>query len=468
MTVVVFKLFKFRVLAAMAALAVTLSFGFTASANYLSGKYLYERFKDNPKVQAENGRFLQVPVHYERPGFGRTPIYYWFEQPFDPRWPTVVVFDGGPGQSSHHVEVSRTFAGYNFLRFDARGIAFSRPPQERNHTHPDFYSSRNTARDASAIVTHLNLSNVTALGTSAGTHPAMEFARLRPEITKSVVLSSPAFPNSWPDLATQLIFDLVSNHVTAEPDVKPFLTEVAGLAGPGWLGSRVFRILDDHGREGLNRFFRRVKSASDQWKAGRMSLKSFLADQDVLTQESRGHLLDLFNDLLAFDMTVLEVLGTKELGMSYMSTRLEWRDGGPEIVVTEAARHAERFSFQFSDAFVRQEPVTPPVFIVAGTHDPRTPYDGALEIFRTIPSARKTLVTIEGASHCDFGFEKCTVPAAHERKTEATRRLWHRMLDGQPLTKETIDRYNLQGIKRISVSDKPSDLLDCGEVLGGR
>lgn len=158
--------------------------------NYLSGLAIYQEQKNN----YPDWSFLKVPYHldlYENTSQSFTQfttISYKLSENFDSKNPTVVYINGGPGGASLDLTFEKAFTNLNFIYFNQRGVAFSKPETEQEYLNADYYSSEQTAQDIKYIVQHLHLSKVTVYGHSYGTVPATIFASRYPELTRSVIL----------------------------------------------------------------------------------------------------------------------------------------------------------------------------------------------------------------------------------------------------------------------------------------
>jgi hypothetical protein len=89
---------------------------------YLSRQTLY-KFA-SIEIDLPPHRNMRVPVDYSSHKSGTTPIYYWYPSNFDPKLPTVIEFPGGPGYVNQN---RQDYLGLNVIRFDYRGLRFSRP-----------------------------------------------------------------------------------------------------------------------------------------------------------------------------------------------------------------------------------------------------------------------------------------------------------------------------------------------------
>lgn len=154
---------------------------------YMNGKSVCSIKADPP----EFGSFVNVPVNYKDLSQGTTSIYFWTFEKMNPQLPTVIVFNGGPGNTSHlkpFEVVHRLPRQWNVIYFDQRGVACSRPDQFELLRDPAFFSSENTARDAEEIRKSLGLDKVSVLGGSYGTLPVTIYAHLYSQSTRAAVL----------------------------------------------------------------------------------------------------------------------------------------------------------------------------------------------------------------------------------------------------------------------------------------
>ncbi len=114
------------------------------------------------------------------------PLYSWTPEPFDPGKPSVLFFNGGPGQSSHGQEW--TLPGWNVIFWDQRGVACSKPKSKSAYLDQSRYSIEGTADDALKILELYGISKVSLLAVSYGTAPATVFAHRYPGHVRSLVL----------------------------------------------------------------------------------------------------------------------------------------------------------------------------------------------------------------------------------------------------------------------------------------
>lgn len=117
---------------------------------------------------------------------GPWELYAWTRKPFDPTLPTVLFFNGGPGQSSHGSEWD--IPGWNLIFWDQRGVGCSKPKNELQYLDNGSYSIEGTAEDAKAILKYFGVSKASLYGVSYGTAPATVLASKHPQLVRAVVL----------------------------------------------------------------------------------------------------------------------------------------------------------------------------------------------------------------------------------------------------------------------------------------
>ena len=152
------------------------------AAEYKSGALMCQ----HPSF-AEKGRWVETGTHKGDP----VKVYAHMVGEQQAGRKTVLYFVGGPGGASHDLQKMASLAnrlGYNFLSFDQRGIACSKPDSFATFKDFQFYSSEKTVDDAAAILRSFGISDATVWGSSYGTVPATIFADKYPELTASVLL----------------------------------------------------------------------------------------------------------------------------------------------------------------------------------------------------------------------------------------------------------------------------------------
>lgn len=174
-----------------------------SESNYLSGekfcqKYIFSQ-KDNPQtveaIRNEDGFFVDVPLDYNQPQSEKMKIYAYFKKAYNPLLPTMVFFDGGPGQTTHFLY--HFVKNFNQLHFDQRGLGCSAPKNFSTYKNSDIYSSLNNARDLHEIIKFKNISKVSVYGVSYGTVPATIFANIYPDKVVSLNLEGVIYSSDY-------------------------------------------------------------------------------------------------------------------------------------------------------------------------------------------------------------------------------------------------------------------------------
>lgn len=167
--------------------------------NYLSGTAFCETYK-KPVASfrgtgVEYGKRVEIPRDYSNPESGTWAIYTWTSAPFDPRKPSFVLLDGGPGGNSHGND-RLSDARFNEIHFDQRGLGCSAPKTFAEYSDPTNFSSENTIRDMEAVRKSYGISKWTPYGASYGTVLATMYAHKYPDQVSTVILDGTLFAHS--------------------------------------------------------------------------------------------------------------------------------------------------------------------------------------------------------------------------------------------------------------------------------
>lgn len=154
--------------------------------DYMSGAEFCRYYKDI--TSKEFGRFVSVPLSYSDPKGQKIQIYVYSMRQFDPKKPTYIFIDGGPGQNTHGIMGEYTDGAFNELRFDQRGLGCSAMETFSLYKNAAHYSTRNTVQDLESIREAFGVKKWTVYGVSYGTVPATVYAHLYPQQTASIVL----------------------------------------------------------------------------------------------------------------------------------------------------------------------------------------------------------------------------------------------------------------------------------------
>lgn len=156
---------------------------------YLNGDQFCSRYSNI--TNREHSKDVMVLKDYSSPLKGQIKLYTWTPKPFDPRKPTVIVVNGGPGQNSHDDKAQGNFGlenDYNEINFDQRGLGCSAPATFDEYKDPSLYSTANTVRDMERIRRAYGISSWAVYGISYGTVPATQYASQYQNATRSLVL----------------------------------------------------------------------------------------------------------------------------------------------------------------------------------------------------------------------------------------------------------------------------------------
>lgn len=169
-------------------------------------------------IKDELGTTIWVPVNYQDPSRGNTPLYFWSKSPLDSSKPALIFVIGGPGQSSHKNEFAERFDDFNVIFFDQRGSSCSKPLTEELYRDPTFYSLENTARDIEEIRKKLGVERISVYGHSYGTVPATIYGSLFPERTRSVILEGVVFESGPSLYQSEFTRNLMQKHFDQMPE----------------------------------------------------------------------------------------------------------------------------------------------------------------------------------------------------------------------------------------------------------
>lgn len=173
------------------------------SSDYVSGKKLCQEL-----TQKEKGKWVPVGFYGEE----KVWVYTHFVGEFDKEKPTVLYFTGGPGSHSHNLETQAHIAnqlGHNFLAFDPRGVACSRPEKQKIYTDLNFVSSELFMQDALAILQAYDLASVVVWGSSYGTVPATMLASKAPDKVRALLLEGVFYKFSSSEGVKQQLYDFM-------------------------------------------------------------------------------------------------------------------------------------------------------------------------------------------------------------------------------------------------------------------
>ncbi len=158
--------------------------------NFINGKTFCQLYVNtNERLSRENGVWIDVPKTYDKQknNNDKMQIYAYTRKPFDPKLPSFVFVDGGPGQNTHQFEDILS-DGYNQINFDQRGVGCSTPNTWEEYSDQNLYSSKNTVYDMEEIRKHFGIEKWSVYGLSYGTIPATMYSSFFKGNTKVLVL----------------------------------------------------------------------------------------------------------------------------------------------------------------------------------------------------------------------------------------------------------------------------------------
>ncbi|MFP5519382.1 MAG: alpha/beta fold hydrolase [Bdellovibrionia bacterium] len=261
----------------MALLSFGSPYGLTTQIKQNSKTSGYDFCRRSPDLLLrENGHFVEVPLDHKSPTKGSIKLYYRTETPFNPKLPSVVVFNGGPGLGAHQDFLKNT-TEYNIILFDPRGVGCSRWSSNKNPSSFPFLNSESIAQDIEFIRRDLKIAKWTVWGLSYGSAPATIYAHLYPERTQALLLEGvirSGGSHLWSNSRRREMQEQVLRRLTV-----PELNVVTGLAAklkidPTWFGVKSRQYLSANGgAEIFIHYLRSLNSPSVQRQLKKEMLK---------------------------------------------------------------------------------------------------------------------------------------------------------------------------------------------------
>ncbi len=383
--------------------AILLTFSFSSvfaapkipdSSQYQSGRQLCESIY--PKMLAhEKGFYTAVPLDYKNPAAGTTDVYAFFAGGvYDASLPTVIYFNGGPGQPSHW-GLSIDGAKFNVLLLDQRGIACSRPATWAQYLDPHFYSSESVARDAEVLRQKLNLGMVSVYGVSYGTIPATVYGNLFPQHTRSVILEGVVYKTDNELWSSSYRRQMIQAMVDSLPlQVRQILEGLSANFGvdPRWLFVLAADVMGS--AQGLANLKEKLSEVIDPAYVSSFAkkLKEYFEELAV-----EPHVLFLGNDVPYYMITCQEM----GMGLSGLSTQDVYVGGKliplPNVLDLEFCGKIKATTKSTYEA--KHYPLTVPVYYFQGGEDFQTPLPQAQQHFAQVPQGKKTLLVMKHGGH---------------------------------------------------------------------
>lgn len=309
------------------------------------------------------------------------PLYAWTAEPFDPEKPSVLFFNGGPGQSSHGNDW--TLAGWNVIFWDQRGVGCSKPKLNSTYLEQSHYSIEKTADDALKVLELYQLKSVSLLAVSYGTAPATVFAHRYPDLVRSIVLEG-TLANGTRELqdlshAQKILIRFFEDLPKDQQDLLRSWSNLPGIS-PTWF-SRVgyyFLTLND-GLTKLRLFLSRLGELG-------------VPDASFFNNFG-GRAFD--DDPLDFSAVVFAAIACGELsqGLDGSTSGLIVSDESLLLAEDNSAKQlCARYGFAKTRDFLASEyPVHSKVIYFQGVLDGATEATQAIEHFRSVPQSGASL-----------------------------------------------------------------------------
>lgn len=366
------------------ALILMLSLGNISAANTSSHLPLGEA------LQSCSTGHPNFPNEHYRRTTEEWPLYAWTADAFDSNLPTVLFFNGGPGQSSHGDDWK--IPGWNVIFWDQRGVACSKPKTWETYLDQSQYSIEGTARDARKILDLFEVQTASLLAVSYGTAPATVMAHLFPERVTALVLEG-TLSNGGRELqdlahAQKILVRYFNGLPIAKQNVLRGWATLPGIT-PTWF-SRVgyyFLTLND-GLSKLNLFFERLMELDDL--------------PDVSFFDNFGG-REFGDDPLGFSAVTFSAIACGELSQGVEDSTAGLIVGEKEILSVEdnsAKALCTKYGFKkTADFLALNYPVQRKITYFQGVLDGATEAPQAIEHFRSVPQYEANLFLRTDGGH---------------------------------------------------------------------
>ena len=356
---------------------------------YVSGEELCK----SRDLNQEFGQYVEVPAFYDSHLTQKTKIYFYTKKKFNQSLPSLLFFTGGPGVSSRSAEFD--IDGTNVIFLEQRGISCSKPSEKYLFLNPKFYSSKNTARDALAVLDYLKISKITVYGQSYGTIPATIFASLFPERTNSLVIEGVIYKADHTLWNSEIKKRLIQNLFDQQP--KEVQDKILALNSSGILPSTWFSKLAgmvlylNNGVDIFPTFFANV----------------ITMDQDALVSfVSNFYPKETVAEDYSFGDVMMGMIGCQEISMNDKTLSLDLEFSKRELVYAKKSSDfyercvplnlIENNSEYF---YAIKYPVYVNTYYFLGENDGATDLDQGMNHFRNVAKANKSLILLEKGGH---------------------------------------------------------------------
>jgi proline iminopeptidase len=415
--------------------------------NYLSGKAFCQEYSEDTKL--EHPMIVKVPQDYTNPTGPTLDVYAWTMRPFDPKLPSVIMIDGGPGQNSHGFGESLE-ADWNEIHFDQRGLGCSAPETFEQYRDQKYFSTGNTVRDMDEIRKAYQIEKWSVFGVSYGTVPATQYASMFSD--KTVAISLEGTVNSVEDIHSGDWKIEKWNTVLSrlnEAQQKGF-GEMITQEKYQSLIYTLFRGYE-YKAEGFRKILDLLKVLIDEkGKVNYEVLDNSIESSRKSREESKTK--DKHSKYaqtpMGIDIQIYKVIFCKDLGYESLKSQYGFDSTTLRFKTMEeggAAAACDKVGVPASDRKVYQAskfPVIAPVTYFQGSHDGATLARGAFKHLFSVPQGKFNFILNKKGGHNPLSQAVFANGGGTRDLVEVHRKLFAKSLKGEVISKEDITKAN--------------------------
>ncbi|OYZ13667.1 MAG: hypothetical protein B7Y39_17075 [Bdellovibrio sp. 28-41-41] len=326
-------------------------------------------------------------------------IYTYLKREFDPKLPSYIFVDGGPGQNTHAYP-DILGSGFNEIHFDQRGVGCSAPDTWEEYTDQELYSSFKTANDIDEVRKAYDVKSVSIYAVSYGTLPATIYANKFEANVKSIVLEGVLgtvetlsryshrvekynlILNSLTEKQRDAFDDVVYGNSNKQKYVLMYLLGTAGFRDGGYYFKK---LLPESGGINASEFDRAYGNIMKEQNPYNTAQHPGATDENVLTR---------------FYCKELGGFSKDKFTMNYNRTR-----GFVEEPTVDKTTWAEECAAQGITLAMentydeRKYPTNATVYYFQGSHDGATIASGALSHWKTVPQKKSFFMLSKKGGH---------------------------------------------------------------------
>lgn len=429
------------------------SFGFLLpnKENYLNGRQVCEKYKEQRNNEFDY--YVDVPLNYDHPNLGKISIHFYLKKAFDKNLPSLIFFTGGPGASPRSQEFS--INNVNVIFFEQRGIACSRAEKYENFINSDFYSSKNTARDALEILNFLQINKATIYGQSYGTVAATIFASLFKNRTQNLILEGVIFKGDkslWESNRRLHLVKRIFQKLPQADQTKILQLNSSHKLPHTWFSKLASMVLYlDNAEEIFPTFISGLLKIDDD------SFINFI--QNFYPTET-------IEDEFAFGDVTMGMIGCKELSMNNPEISMEILFDGKEFRYSNYNKdyyerclplHLEKPNFEFYSA--ENYPLDVPTYYFLGENDGATDIHQGMKHLRNNQSKDKFVIFLKKGGHLPaLGLLKdkidCTDEACDSSQNREMGNIFEKIISNQNISVNDISKLNQAGELKFKLFKK--------------